>query len=123
MSPQVPQSPFARPRRDVRLFHWIVLLGAIAMSLVSILMGNLLYFLMGYPIHAVAFWADNVWSLDVARRVIAMLLGGGMLPLTLFWPWAQDVLAYLPFRYCYAVPAETLLGRVEFGDDAERFTA
>ena len=90
--------------------------GTVAMTLVSLFFAGLLYFLMVYPIHAIAFWADNVWSLQVAHRLVSMFLGGAMLPLTLFPNWAQDVLLYLPFRYFYGWPTETLLGRMSFGD-------
>jgi len=83
------------------------------MFLATLAVGNLLYFLMGFPIQCIAFWADNVWSLEVARRMVAMFLGGGMFPLALFPGWAEGALAYLPFRYFYAVPAEVLMRRMD----------
>lgn len=85
---------------------------SVAMGLVSIAVGNLLYLLMTWPLHAVAFWADNVWSLLVALRFVSGILGGVMLPLAVFPDWAQPALHVLPFRLCFAAPIETLLGRV-----------
>ena len=38
---------------------------------------------------AVAFWADNVWSLMVTQRFVSALLGGAMLPLAVFPESAQ----------------------------------
>ncbi|MCA9314711.1 MAG: ABC-2 family transporter protein [Planctomycetes bacterium] len=84
-------------------------LGAIA----AMAVGHVLYFLLGYPLELVAFWADNVWSLAVTLRFVTTLLGGMMIPLALFPGWAQDVLAFTPFPILYAVPAETLLGRMD----------
>lgn len=84
---------------------------SVGMGLVSILVGNLLYFLMTWPLHGVAFWADNVWSLVVALRLASGLLGGTMLPLSVFPEWSQPALAALPFRHCFAEPVHALLGR------------
>jgi viologen exporter family transport system permease protein len=84
----------------------------VAMAAVSTLVANLLYFVMSFPIQAVAFWADNVWSLAVAQTFIAGLLGGRMLPLALFPAWCGDVLPWLPFRHFFDVPVQTLLGRL-----------
>jgi ABC-2 type transport system permease protein len=84
----------------------------------AVVMGNALHFMVTYPIQLVAFWADNCWSLMVAHRIIAFLLGGLMLPLTLFPSWSQPVLSALPFKYMFAFPVDALLGRltpVEYG--------
>jgi ABC-2 type transport system permease protein len=90
--------------------------GAVAMAAVSVLIGNLLNFLMVYPLQLVAFWADNVWSLSVMLRFVVAMLGGQMLPLTLFPEWAQRVLALLPFQYLFYFPVTTLLGGVGFAE-------
>ncbi|MGE0191957.1 MAG: ABC transporter permease [Planctomycetota bacterium] len=84
-------------------------LGAIA----AMALGHVLYFLLGYPLELVAFWADNVWSLSVTLRFVTSLLGGMMIPLALFPDWAQDLLAFTPFPILFGVPAETLLGRLD----------
>jgi ABC-2 type transport system permease protein len=86
-------------------------LASVGMGLGSILVGNLLYFLMTWPLHGIAFWADNVWSLIVALRLSSGLLGGTMLPLSVFPDWSQPWLAALPFRHCFAEPVLALLGR------------
>ena len=86
--------------------------GSVIMAMVSTVAANLLHFLLVRPIQAVAFWADNVWSLMVATRFGMGMLGGQLLPLELFPEWAQTVLAWLPFPYLYAVPTRTLLGMV-----------
>ena len=89
-----------------------------AMAAGAVLVANLLHFLCTYPIQLVAFWADNCWSLLVAHRLVAMIFGGIMLPLTLFPAWSQPILDALPFKYMFAFPVDALLGRVTLGQYA-----
>jgi ABC-2 type transport system permease protein len=85
---------------------------SVLMAAVSVAVSNLLHFLLVFPIEGVAFWADNVWSLNVMYRFVSQMLGGLMLPLTMFPAWAQPALDLLPFKYLYFFPATTLLGHV-----------
>lgn len=82
-----------------------------AMTVMTVAVGNLLAFLLRYPISGIAFWAENVWSLQSMQRFIGELLGGLLLPLTLFPDWAQRMLAALPFQYLFFVPVQTLTGQ------------
>jgi ABC-2 type transport system permease protein len=91
----------------------VVTPATVAMAVVSTLVANLLYYLVGYAIQGVAFWADNVWSLRVLQRFATAILGGGLLPLSLFPEWSRPILYVLPFPYMYGLPVETLLGRVD----------
>ncbi len=83
-----------------------------AMAIGALLLANILYYLMAYALHLVAFWADNVWSLLVALRFASGLFGGLMVPLALFPDGLREANSYLPFRSLFALPAETLLGRI-----------
>ena len=85
---------------------------SIAMGIVSIAVANLLNFLFLFPIQLVAFWADNVWSLMVMLRFVVAMLGGSLLPLTLFSPQVQQILSYLPFKYLFYFPVATFTGHV-----------
>lgn len=85
---------------------------SVAMGIVSIFAANFLYFCMAYPLQLVAFWADNVWSLLVLLRFSTALLGGALLPLALFPDTYRAWIDYTPFPALFAVPIETLLGRV-----------
>jgi ABC-2 type transport system permease protein len=82
------------------------------MCLGALAVANVLHFMSCLPLQLVAFWADNCWSLLVAHRIVAGLLGGLLLPLSLFPSWSQTALAALPFRYLFAFPVDALLGRV-----------
>lgn len=85
----------------------------VAMGLLSLLVANLLYFAMTFPLQIVAFWADNVWSLVVLLRFLTGLLGGAMLPLSLFPEVYQSWVEYTPFPALFAVPIQVLLGQIE----------
>lgn len=87
-------------------------IGSVAMCAVALGLANILLYVMTLPIQAVAFWADNVWSLMVANRIIAALLGGMTIPLALYPEWAQQILNHLPFRFLFAFPVDALLGRL-----------
>jgi|CXWL01.1.fsa_nt_gi ABC-2 type transport system permease protein len=87
--------------------------GSIARAAVAVAVANLLQFLLNYPLQAVAFWADNVWSLQVMLRFAADLLGGLMLPLAIFPATAQSLLGWLPFPYLFSFPVTVLLGQTD----------
>ncbi|MGE4618240.1 MAG: ABC-2 family transporter protein [Planctomycetota bacterium] len=85
----------------------------IAMAIPTIMVAHLLFFLMGLIPQYVAFWADNVWSLSVMLRFVTMLLGGAMLPLSLYPDPVQNILQNLPFVYLFEFPTFVLMGKVE----------
>lgn len=87
--------------------------GSVLRAALAIAIGNLLSFLMHYPLQGIAFWAENVWSLNVMLRFTADLLGGLMLPLAVFPGWAQEWLSWLPFTYLFSFPVTVLFGQVD----------
>ncbi len=82
-------------------------------ALIAMFVAHGLYFLLSYPVELVAFWAENVWSLNISLRLVTAFLGGAMIPLSLFPDWARTALDWSPFPILFAVPAETLLGRLD----------
>lgn len=87
-----------------------------AMCAASVAVANVLYFMIAATIQLVAFWAENVWSLMVANRIAAALLGGLMVPLSLYPEWARRILAWTPFPYLFAFPVDVLFGRIGIAD-------
>jgi ABC-2 type transport system permease protein len=83
----------------------------VLMAIPSLLVANLLYYVMSLALQGVAFWADNVWSLMVAQRLLSAVLGGALFPFAMLPDGARRVLDVLPFRYLYSDPIETILGR------------
>ncbi len=82
--------------------------GSIARTVLAVALGHILAFLLSALLESLAFWADNVWSLEVLLRFLGFLLGGQMLPLHLFPPPMQPLLDWLPFRFFYYFPTTTL---------------
>ena len=83
-----------------------------AKAIPVILLAGLLYFTMSINLEMLAFWTDNVWSISVLNRMIAHLLGGGLIPLTFFPTRIQTLLDYLPFTRLISFPIRCLLGEV-----------
>ena len=78
------------------------------------LVASVLHFVLVSLIELTAFWADNVWSLVVIVRFLVGMLGGSMIPLSLFPPQAEAILMKLPFAYFMSFPIRCLTGRADF---------
>lgn len=87
-----------------------------AQGLGAMLASAALCFWMSACLEMVAFWADNVWSLWVLNRMLASLLGGGMIPLAFFPEWARATLEWLPFSRIISFPVRCLLGQVGWAE-------
>jgi ABC-2 type transport system permease protein len=72
--------------------------------------GAMLYFLLLSTIELTAFWADNVWSLQVMLRFTVQILGGVLLPLSWYPELVQSFLQYTPFPHLFYAPVQGLLG-------------
>ena len=83
-----------------------------AFGVIAALFASALYFHLAACLEMVAYWADNVWSLLVMLRFAIRLLGGGMIPLTLFPETGQQVLELLPFAALLSFPIRTILGEI-----------
>ena len=88
----------------------------LAMGAVSVLVANLLHYLMGFAIHGVAFWADNVWNLFVGLRLVTGILGGVALPLSTFPQPVQTALLATPFPWLFSEPVAVILGERSVGE-------
>jgi len=95
-------------------FH--VTASSIAMGFASIFSASILYFLFASIFEAIAFWADNVWSLLVMLRLVIFFLGGGMIPLSFFPAVFSDLLSVTPFPYLTSFPIRCFQGVVT-GDE------
>lgn len=84
----------------------------LSMAAVAILLANVLCFLMFVLVEMIAFWADNVWALNIALGMALAVLGGRTFPLSLFPEWFQQVMVWLPFQYTLYTPVAILLGEV-----------
>lgn len=76
----------------------------------------LVQFSMTACLELLAFWADNVWSLNIMMRMIMGLTGGALLPLTFFPEALAQGFRYLPFQCYIDLPVRLLLGRANVGE-------
>ena len=76
----------------------------------SVLIGGALYFSLAINIESLAFWIERTFSISLSLFLMTNILGGIVLPLTLFPTWAQTLLHYSPFPYFVYVPVQAFLG-------------
>jgi ABC-2 type transport system permease protein len=88
---------------------------SIGLGLLAMVAASTLHYFLYLPVHAVAFWADEVWGLNVLVRMTSGFLGGLLLPLTVFPPWLREGVAWTPFPYLFSWPVETMLGTGKAG--------
>jgi len=87
---------------------------ALMQSFVLVFLSISLRFVINSAIQASAFWFDQIWALLVLFSFLIMLLGGQLIPLSLYPDWAQVILSYTPFPILAALPAEALLGKLSW---------
>lgn len=87
--------------------------GGVAGGILFSLVSGVLFFMFVGTLNLFAFWAENVWSLEVLWRFVVSILGGGYLPLTLYPEWAQRLMQYLPFQAFVSTPIRILMGTAD----------
>ena len=85
---------------------------ALGLGFVLTVLSAYMQLVLGLMIDGVAFWADNVWSLQVMLRFVSQLLGGALIPLVLFPDSWRVVAEKLPFVCLFANPVQTLMGKM-----------
>jgi ABC-2 type transport system permease protein len=86
---------------------------SVTLAIIAALMATLLYFWLAAAVEMIAFWADNVWTLLVILRFTIFLLGGGMIPISLFPGWSIRLLELSPFPYFISFPVLVLMGQTD----------
>ena len=92
---------------EIHLSIFSVIFGVLA-----IFCASFLFFLQSWTIELIAFWADNTWSISVMFRFVGALLGGAMIPLSLFPRNIEKFLKFLPFESMTAFPIRAFLGQL-----------
>ena len=81
----------------------------LAAGLFMMFMGFVLYFLITLVIGLLAFWIEDVTSIDWLFRACSMIFGGAILPLALFPESIKVVAEYLPFGQLYYSAARLIV--------------
>ncbi|MCL5239149.1 MAG: ABC-2 family transporter protein [Candidatus Marsarchaeota archaeon] len=101
----------------------IVLIGHLALSIqaiaffliemaLSFTVSTFIFFMIG----TLAVYLTNIWGIIAVTESLYMLLGGGVVPLSLLPSWANNILALLPMQLSLYLPAATLLGMASTGE-------
>lgn len=78
-------------------------------GLAMMFLGFVLYFLITLVIGLLAFWIEDVNSIDWLFRACSMIFGGAILPLALFPDSIKTVAEYLPFGQLYYSAARLIV--------------
>lgn len=85
---------------------------SIIAGIFAVLLSGYLFFISAACLELCGFWVETVWGLVIMHQFVTHLLGGKLIPLSLFPLWAQETIQWLPFPYMVAFPTELLLGKV-----------
>ncbi len=79
------------------------------MFFVSIALAFILTFFISFNVGLGSFWLKRIDGLRRIRRTLIYFLSGGLIPLSFFPGWVQDVSHFLPFEYMRSVPIKIYL--------------
>jgi ABC-2 type transport system permease protein len=65
-------------------------------------------------LESMAFWADNVWSLQVMLRTSVQIMGGLFSPLIFFPTAMQSFLPFSPLTHCIFTPTFLIMGKTSY---------
>lgn len=88
-----------------------IILGAFA-----IVGAGYLFFIMASCLELLGFWVETVWGLVIMLQIITSLLGGKLIPLSLFPEWLQSSLQFTPFPYLVSFPTQVVFGAVPINE-------
>jgi ABC-2 type transport system permease protein len=96
---------------------------AAALFAISLALSAVLQFLLFQALSLAAFWIENTNGLRFVMRVIMEVVGGALIPLSLFPKVLQTVFAALPFPYLVYLPMRLYLGKISPAEAAGQFLA
>lgn len=89
--------------------NWIAYIG-------SVFIGMLIKFYIVYIFSLFTFFTAAYEGVVWTRTAITRLLSGGLLPLSFFPEYVQDIFNVLPFKYIVAIPADIFLERLHMNE-------
>ena len=88
------------------LAHFLVFLCAVALA-------GLLQFLLFEALSLLAFWIENTAGINFTTRVVMEVLGGAIIPLSLFPALVEKIFLLLPFPFLVYFPMRVYLGKID----------
>ena len=80
--------------------------------LVSVVLGYLILWLIGFIVQTWSFWLFSVWGIMTIKNVIVKILSGTLLPLWFMPQTLKNVIAFTPFESIYFTPIQIYLGEI-----------
>jgi ABC-2 type transport system permease protein len=78
--------------------------------------GFALRFMLLWGLGLITFWTTRVSGIFELYFTVELLFSGRLVPMALMPTWAQQVAAYLPFKWAFGYPIEVLLGQMSLTD-------
>lgn len=82
-------------------------------TLVSMVLGGIVFTLISVIMGYTAFWLRNNWYIRFFRGALFTVFGGTFIPLWFFPEWMVGISRWLPFYYSSYAPMEVYLERVQ----------
>lgn len=95
---------FLQPRFQTDFSH-------LALGLLALIVGAALNYIAGYTLALISFWTTKVDAIGELWFGGSLIFGGRMAPLALMPGILQTVAWFLPFKWTFWFPVETLIGR------------
>ena len=90
--------------------------GHLAFFFLSLALAALLHFLIFEALSLLAFWIENTYGIRFTMRVIMEVVGGAIIPLSLFPDILQNIFLFLPFPFLIYLPMRIYLGKIPLGE-------
>ncbi len=82
----------------------------------SLLLAALLQFLVFEALSLLAFWIENTYGIRFTMRVIMEVVGGAIIPLSLFPELIQKIFLLLPFPFLIYLPMQIYLSKIPLSE-------
>ncbi len=86
--------------------------GYLLVFLLSLIMAAFLQFFLFEALSLLSFWVENTYGIRFTMRVVLEVLGGSIIPVSLFPTIFHSILMLLPFQYLIYLPMEIYLGKI-----------
>lgn len=83
------------------------------LTLVSIFLGYLIYYFIGFITAISSFWFINIWGISILKNVLISVFSGVMFPIWFMPFWFQNIIKYTPFDSIYYIPISIYLNRFD----------
>ncbi|NMC35963.1 hypothetical protein GYA49_02860 [Candidatus Beckwithbacteria bacterium] len=79
-------------------------------TVIILLLGFILIFLIKYSFGILAFWFSEIGWIIGLEDVLTVVFSGSILPLYMFPQWFQNISNFMPFQFYVYIPVQALLG-------------